>query len=95
VSRLGAQSGCELRFYAYAIGLKEVGLVRADCVSGHESSKRVQCGEPNRIAFISLTARTCERAKPFVFKFESSLAFEKKYRVQRFFRSRFTYPAPR
>jgi hypothetical protein len=24
-----------------------------------------------------LTARTCERAKPFVFKFESSLAFEK------------------
>jgi hypothetical protein len=42
----GAQSGCELRFYAYAIGLKEVGLVRADCVSGHESSKRVQCGEP-------------------------------------------------
>src|ERR1017187_8555464 len=41
VSRLGAQSGCELRFYAYAIGLKEVGLVRADCVSGHESSHRI------------------------------------------------------
>src|ERR1017187_6581731 len=54
VSRLGAQSGCELRFYAYAIGLKEVGLVRADCVSGHESSKRVQCGEPFPSASIPL-----------------------------------------
>src|ERR1017187_3553431 len=74
VSRLGAQSGCELRFYAYAIGLKEVGLVRADCVSGHESSKRVQCGEPICIGFIPLSAEPAKRAKSFVFRFESLLA---------------------
>ena len=34
-------------------------------------------GEPDRIAFIPLRARTSERAKSFVFRFESSLAFEK------------------
>jgi hypothetical protein len=43
--RLGTQSGWACQFCAYALGLKEVGLVRADRVSGHKSSKRVQTGE--------------------------------------------------
>ena len=34
------------QFCAYAIGQKETGLVRADRVLGHKSSKRVQTGEP-------------------------------------------------
>ena len=45
-SRLGTQSGWACQFCAYTIGLKEIGLVRADRVLGRESSKRVQCGEP-------------------------------------------------
>jgi len=48
------------------------------------------CGEPNCIAFIPLGARRCGRAKSFVFRFESSLALEKKHLVWRFFRSRIT-----
>jgi hypothetical protein len=37
------------RFRAYAVGLEEVGLVRADRVLGRKSPKRVQTGEPNSI----------------------------------------------
>ena len=37
-------------------------MVRADRVSGCKSSKRIQTGEPDRIAFIPLSARTCGRA---------------------------------
>jgi len=46
-ARLGTQFGWECQFCAHALGLKEVGLVRAGRVSGHESSKRVQTGEPD------------------------------------------------
>jgi hypothetical protein len=42
------------------------------------------------MAFIPLSARTCERARSFVFRFESSLASEKKHLVERFFGSRLT-----
>jgi hypothetical protein len=54
-----------------------------------KSSKRVRCGEPNHIVIIPLSARTCERAKSLVFRFESSLADVEKRRVCRFFRSEF------
>ena len=46
-ARLGTQFGWECQFCAHALGLKEVGLVRAGRVSGRKSSKRVQTGEPN------------------------------------------------
>ena len=39
-SRLGTQFGWACESCAYAIGLKEIGLVRADRVSGRRSSKR-------------------------------------------------------
>jgi len=40
----------------------------------------IQTGEPKRISFIPLSARICERAKAFVFGFESSLPRPEKHR---------------
>jgi len=47
VSRLGTHPGWACKFGVYVIGLKAVGVVRADCFSCRKSSKRVQTGEPH------------------------------------------------
>jgi len=46
--KAAAQFGWVRWFLTDVIGLKRIGVVRADGVSGHKSSKRVQCGEPNK-----------------------------------------------
>ena len=48
---LGAQLGWAPTIWAHAIGLKAVGVVRTDSVLSRKSSKRVQCGEPTKLAF--------------------------------------------
>jgi len=72
-SSLGTQSGWACKFRVYAIGLKAIGVVRAECGSGRKSSKRVQCGEP-LLSFVDNTGLCSSQAvRYFVFRFESSL----------------------
>src|ERR1035441_3554502 len=95
VSRLGARHGQEPARRTDHSEIKANRRVPSMGQLGGESSKRVQTGEPNCIAFIPLSARTRERAKSFVFRFESSLALVGNTLANRFFRSQFTSPAPR
>jgi hypothetical protein len=68
---MGTQSGWECRFCAHALGVKEVGLVRAGHVSDHKSSKRILCGEPDFNTLKTLDCKEAASVKPFVFRFES------------------------
>jgi hypothetical protein len=68
VSSLGTQSGWERQFCANTIGLKAVGVVRTDRVSGRKSSKRVQTGEAQIVAlrskhFSASSLRKCVKTR--------------------------------